>query len=517
MSLAAQHPFLILLQSTIANGVYNLDSTRFQKAMLDSRQEGWTEVWGNGKDETLQGDASNDDESSNVLVFEDTTHSVWIETEPHTHISIVLTQFRPAWLEQMVLKMASLKFIVVNSTHSCNEATGPLPHLREVYNHRSILVGRHHPSNLLHEHSLSERDESHEETHASSAAAVYGNSILAYLQGHRHVNLDAHLQPLQLSMALSFRKLIEMELQPILLLLRYEDRDAWEQVYRRQHIHASCPHPWQRQGTPWVMQWRGKFQAMMERAVERRRLLEFARRGQRSAAVGIQEAIARARMGYQALEQQLITVGYPDKTSQTYLLGTQRPALVDAVLWAHLAEALCDVHLVVVLADFPYLVQYFQDLYEMYFATSKPNKSNGMCWEAWNQRQNLENAFQQIPILAKNQLTKHRGFQDAIDLMQSLSLQKQELQEVLGAVKAKRNEEQWPKPRKGTASLLYRWCMGEEMDKSTEKKDKEDENPLRQKLLRDQMRNDQKWISGVAGISLVAILLLQSGATSTDT
>jgi len=248
---------------------------------------------------------------------------------------------------------------------------------------------------------------------------------------------------------------------------------------------------------------------MMERAVERRRLLEYSRSRK-----SVQEVVQRARDIYQALERQLVAVNHDGKDKKKYLLGTDRPALVDAALWAHLADALCDVNLIVVLASFPNLVQYFQDLYHSYFSTSMGKSGSGEAfWKQWNERQNLDNAFQQIPILAKNQLSKYSAFKDAIDLMQSLSLQKQELKEVLGAVKAKRDDEPWPRPLKVTESLLYRWSMGEDMEKGTTKPEK-DENPARKQMLRDQIRNDQKWMSGVAGVSIVAILLLQAGASS---
>ena len=35
----------------LASGVYNLESSRFRCAPLDSRQEGWTEKWGRAKEE----------------------------------------------------------------------------------------------------------------------------------------------------------------------------------------------------------------------------------------------------------------------------------------------------------------------------------------------------------------------------------------------------------------------------------------------------------------------------------
>jgi Outer mitochondrial membrane transport complex protein/Glutathione S-transferase, C-terminal domain len=514
-----QHPPWILFHSMIANIFYNMDSQRFQKATLETRSEGWTETWG-GKEQQLQEEqagatterssSTTKRTSSQHLVFEDTTNSMWVEVDDPS-ISIVLTQYRPAWLEQMVLKFANIKYIVVNSTYHCHEATGPLPYLRDESASKTVLVGRHHPTNLV-DVDVDTNGDSETPSNGSSSCSIHDNSIVAYLQQYRNVDLDAHLTEPRKGQAHAYLQIIQTELQPLILFLRYEDQDAWEQVYRKQYIRASCP---KQKGDgssnadiTWMLQLRGRFQAMMERSVERRRLLEISRR-----TATVEQAIGRARKAYQALERQLVTIQSNEK--KVYLLGTDRPALVDAALWAHLAEALGDIHLVVVLASFPNLMQYFQDMYHQYFGTKRRKPKASICWEAWNERQNLGNAFQQIPILSKNQMAKHGAFKDAIDLMQNLSLQKQELNEVLAAVKAKRDEEPWPKPRKASESLLYRWAMGEDIDKSAQTSEK-DENPLRKKLLRDQVRNDQKWISGVACVSVVAILLLQAGASASE-
>ena len=273
------------------------------------------------------------------------------------------------------------------------------------------------------------------------------------------------------------------------MYLRYEDHDAWEQVYRKQCLHASS-----HRSNNWFSHLKGRFQASMERAGSRRRLLENSKN------MTVSQAVERAKEAYQALESQLSSHG------NTYLLGNaNKPSLVDAVLWAHLADALCDVHLVVVLASFPCLVKYFQHIYKSYFPGNQDK------WEEWNRQQNLSNAFQQIPIVGENKLAKTE-FKDAIELMQSLSLRNQDLQEVLEATKSKRAEEPWPEQPRQTESLLYRWRMMEDLTKAREVPGTED-NPLRKKMIRDQERNDQAWISGVAGVSVIALLLLQASAS----
>ena len=99
--------------------------------------------------------------------------------------------------------------------------------------------------------------------------------------------------------------------------------------------------------------------------------------------------------------------------------------------------------------------------------------------------------------------------------MQSLSLRNNDLQDVLNTVKTKRSTEPWPDPTSEVDTLMYRWRMGEDFSKKEEgnSADSQD-NPTRKKLIRDQIRNDQIWISGVVGVSAIAILLLQGAGTS---
>lgn len=221
-----------------------------------------------------------------------------------------------------------------------------------------------------------------------------------------------------------------------------------------------------------------------------------------------------------------------DRPAYIYLLGTDKPCWVDAYLFAHLMDALSDVHLVVVLATFPRLLQYVQGMYREFFDNASSLEAD---WRKWNQIQNQINAFQQIPTMESKNSQKVAAvpFKDAVDLMQSLSLRNHELQKVLDATKAKRDAEPWPVRRDPTDSLLYRWRMGEDVEgtpkkggATTAKTTKpsssnggggnESENPIRKKFLREQIRNDQLWISGVAGASIVAILLLQGGGSTSS-
>lgn len=131
----------LLPGSFFASGIYNLDSTRSTAAPLDTRREGWTEAWG-AKVQDLRCSQEHFEIDAEAIAS--------LLATPHPQLPLILTQFRPAWVEQILLRMARVPHIVVNSNHVSHEATGPLPFLRD---HREpsqppILVGRHHPSNI---------------------------------------------------------------------------------------------------------------------------------------------------------------------------------------------------------------------------------------------------------------------------------------------------------------------------------------------------------------------------------
>ncbi len=453
----------------MATGIYNLDSTRFNAAPRDTRSEGWTEEWGTDKKELPD---------SHRYMIDDESIATILAT-PHPHVPLILTQFRPAWVEQILLRIAKVPHIVLNSKHIANEATGPLPFLRDHQDpsQAPILVGRHHPSNI------------------ASANPIAQNHILEYLKSSRNIDLDKSLLTMeQRSTARCLLSLIENELDPVVLYLRYEDYDAWEQVYRRQYLIATTPH-----SESWISYLHGRFQACVERVAMRKRLVEMSR------SMTIQKATEQAKQAYTVLEVQL-----QKNERDSFLMGVKdQPTLVDAVLWAHLAEALGDVHLVVILADFPNLVKYFQNIHNRYF------KDHGDTWDRWNQSQNKINAFQQLPLQSDKKKLSASIFKDAIDVMQRLSLQKHDLQDVLDTTKAKFASQPWPTPTPSTDTLLYRWRMGEDLGKKgKDETTDQQENPIRKKLIRDQIRNDQVWISGVAGISVIAILILQGTSKS---
>jgi hypothetical protein len=460
----------IITPAFLASGVYNLESSRFRGAPLDTREEGWTEKWGGA--EGLPNDSS-------LWSLDEEAITLLLATQ-HPQMPPILSQFRPAYFEQLVLRIAGIPHIAVNSPYISNEATGPLPFLRDYQPSKPpALVGRRHPSNIV------------------PSNVPCQNSILDYLMSNRNVNLDAHLKSdSKKSMSKCFLNLVSSELDCLLIYLRYEDQDAWEQVYRGRYLEACTLES----KNTWMSSLKGRFQAFMERAVSRRRVMEY------SKTMSVNQAVERAKEAYQALEQQLTS------HNSAYLLGTDTPSLVDAVLWAHLADALCDVHLVVLLSSFPGLVKFFQHIYKTYFTGSLG------AWDTWNLKQNMENAFSDISLEGGNIASSKSAYKDAIELMQSISMRNQDLQEVLDAANAKRKTESWPDTPKLTDSILYRWRMGENPGKlaSANISDPHEANKAnREKMMREQERSDQIWISGVAGISALVIFALQgAGAKS---
>lgn len=493
-----------LFLSWIASGIYNLDSRRFRKASLDRRSEGWTETWENKRHgtsykETKTSEENNKLENERKMEIDDESISQVLST-PYPQVEIVLTQHQPAWFEQMLMRVAGIPHIVLNSNHISNEATGKLPYLRDcIPSKPPILVGRNHPSDL------------------KKSENIINNSILSYLQKYRNIDLDEQAgltTDQQRGSSKSFQYMINLELSSILSNLRFEDSDAWEQVYREQYVGASNieRNKKHRRGfvnkLNWFIELRGRFQASMERNIERKRLLGYVHNGRKN---DVNQLLERANEAYLAIDRQLLSTINKDESSSdmNYLFGTDIPALVDVILWAHLAEALCDVNLVVLLASYPRLVNYFQHMYQVYFSAAEEKSAKNCAWKDWNEQQNLDNPFHKIPTLNKHSLSQYSMIKDAIDLMQKSSLEKKNLADALEAVRLMRAEDRRPNLREPHSFLLYRWCMGEKAEKERAVKAEVQNNPLGKNLRRDQARNDQMWISGIFGISAIAIILIR--------
>jgi len=265
-----------------------------------------------------------------------------------------------------------------------------------------------------------------------------------------------------------------------------------------------------------------------------------------SGSVNVYRAMEYADMYYTSLEQKMMVLG--GGSSPTYFLGTSIPSYIDALLFSHLAEALCDVHLVLVLAKHSGLMKYFQWMYDQYFGENYVAGGGAdMEWVKWNNVSNTLNAFNQIPeeaALKKKRLNGAErgstgGMTHAITLMQQLAIHCHELDEAMRDAAAERlrgGKERvvLEKQHRPIGSTLYKWLLGIEVklwgskksskktlssgagksktDSEEEHGDSEDAQKAMwekhmEKVKRDRRYSDEVWISGVA-VTFVGALLL---------
>lgn len=259
--------------------------------------------------------------------------------------------------------------------------------------------------------------------------------------------------------------MVQSQLDPALLSLRFGNDNVWNQVYRQQYVEAG-----------------GRFQAWSIRQVAKKQLRTI---------WTVDEACAVARRAYQCLECQL--------DENQYLLGVDTPTTLDALVWAHLANALCDIHLVTILADYPRLVKYFQRVYDEYFRNNTDEE-----WKVWNQEQNLSSPFQKLPV-EDTASDEPSTIHDALELMQSFSVHTRDLNEVLLVAKEKRlhGENQTPQRRRNT---LYRWRMGDDIRRpQSECNNTEETTPQQEVMRKMHKRNDELWLSAVVAVTAIAV------------
>ncbi|KAL7450478.1 hypothetical protein ACHAWC_002388 [Mediolabrus comicus] len=441
---------------------------------------------------------------------------------------------------------------------------------------------------------------------------------------NHHVLFPEHMQQQQQSQhnlgdAMAYETLIQDKLNYILLSLRYGNDPAWESVYKEQCIRASVDPNHssslllkQQQHGQKKRRWRffslwAWYQTYSERTLALYNLipsryyvgggnnnklaLDLFRYndyrygdgkertssdgaslnsvgGGDSGSVNVYRAMELADMYYASLEQKLMMAGGggddedKSKTAATYFLGTSVPSYIDALLFSHLAEALCDVYLVLVLAKHPRLMKYFQDLYDQFFgekyvdSLARGGGAGGVDveWIKWNNVSNSLNAFNQIPETDSFR-KKGLGVQDgdnsnsmthAITLMQQLAIHCHELDEAMrdaAALRLKGGMEQsvLAKQHRPIGSTLYRWLMGVEwslwgsksslpkssitLDDGKNKKNENDDDDGEdkqgdskeemwrkhmEKVKRDRRYSDEVWVSGVVVTFLVALVFSTS-------
>jgi hypothetical protein len=209
----------------------------------------------------------------------------------------------------------------------------------------------------------------------------------------------------------------------------------------------------------------------------------------------IERVKSLAREGYKALDCKLKQGG------GSLINGTANLTLVDIQLFGHLAEALCDVHLVTVVADYEHLIAFYQRTYETYFGRgyfdkcvsdhcekffssgNVPDKDQLIIREKYqwikdNDLVNASNQFNRVPwkdecgsMGWRVKVSKKTGgssvngeFIDAIKIMQEVALHCRDFKEVLLDMKLQKDQEEMLVAKdsvgKSAGSLFHTWRMG---------------------------------------------------------
>jgi hypothetical protein len=445
------------IQCKVSNTLQNWNLQRPYSARLDERIKGFTEEW-------------DGDTTPSLDVAEAT-----IQINQNQECTIRLFQYRPAWFEQLVLRVSRIPHVVINSAYAVTEVTGPLPMLQDFTCDSGDLlpamIGRHQPS----------ENKSKE------------NSILAYLKQYRKVDLDHSLiSEEQIQQSMMYTTIIENTLTPCLMTLRYHgDPVAWEQIYRPQCVCAMSGSANTWLNKPFLASW----QAWSERVQAVSKL---------SPSILMQskeEVIETVRCTYSIFEYQ---IKMQHSSSKCFLLGTDKPTTVDCLLWDHLMMAMADIHLVILLADFPGLLQFTQHIWDSFsFGTTMENISSDSVW-VWNLEENALNAFTGIPLLPKQSRNCNVDTQ-TMDVLDKLSPFQDDLRKSLKLAKKQRSRIPVPgQHRNEPFSLWHHWRMGggyyPKSEIGSDHASSEDQIRLQYQ------KNDEIWIAGVITTTVLAML-----------
>jgi len=474
----------LALESSWRNVMHNWNGSRRYDGSRNKRTQGFTERWGTGKDSdqetTLPCWEYEKDSIANIVA----THYPQIPQPSSSALTLV--QFRPAWTEQLALAVLNVPFAVVNSHYAVTETTGPLPYLVDLQGNGGVS-----------DSPFTEGDTKPHPAVAARGKFDTENGILQYLQEKCKVDFDAGLSDADKQTSQLLLTLIQTKLVPSLRILRYQDWKAWEQVYRPQSVLASRGGAGASRFT--VTSW----QVWCERSQERAKLSWEQRR------ITTDQAIQQARTAYQLLENQLAS------HKKHFLLESSsadgKPSLVDFVLWGHLANALTDVHLIVILAEFSNLCHYAQRLWDKYFCLSSKDAPE---WKEWNFDENSRNAFCQLPMLTSARKSEDRAdFQTAVDLMEQLSLKNHFLLESLVIAKEVRSAQDKYLPQRPYPPFYtwYRWRMGDDIwvnhgrkkELDSEKASSADTDA---KLKREYRKNDELWVMSVVTVTAMSFI-----------
>ena len=441
----------LLLQSFVAQSMSNLDSSRVRNPSLDKRKEGWTEQWGTKE---------NDDTDNNENDNDDTTTTTTTTTISKEQVVVTLYQFRPAWYEQLILKMADIDYQIINSPYAATEATGPLPYLRD----QKVLVGHQHPglipasnnnkNNIVH-YVITEKKNRNKDNCYLSSSIPESKKALSHL----------------------IETMIDTKLKPSLEVLRFQDYSAWMQIHRPIYQKAS--------NNNWFQTW--SLRVMSMKKYQQHQQQQF------GTTTSLEQTKIVVQDVYATLETILKENNNHDDNNHdgtTTLLGTKSYTTTDALLWAHLADALGDITLVAILADYPILVKFFQTLHQQYFLLGD--------------EKNDENPFlHPLSVIYNNKNNKKNisttDYTHALELMQSLR-PTPNLQDTLMDAKAaaQKMEEKTLNKQKNHSQTLR---MGGDIMKKTD-----DETQSQKKWRHDHKANDELWISTVIGVTILVLI-----------
>jgi hypothetical protein len=183
--------------------------------------------------------------------------------------------------------------------------------------------------------------------------------------------------------------------------------------------------------------------------------------------------------------------------------------MVDCLFWDHVMQALTDIHLIVVLADFPTILKFTQGIWEKYsFGTIIEDldiQSTASVW-VWNMEENAMNAFANIPLLPSK---KHSECDDSygigVDLKNNLNMLQNDLGKSIALAKHQRSTMSYQIHRNVPAATWNRWRMGGGFLPSR-KVPGTDTTASGDNGRREYQRNDEIWMMSVAFTTIVAMV-----------
>jgi Glutathione S-transferase, C-terminal domain len=366
---------LIGVMDVVAEGIacalQNWRNTRRYEGSLAIRKEGFTEDWGDrgrgGLDDNDTIAAAAGNAAAAVAVAARQNHD-----DPNNDDDdepLQLFQYRPAWTEQLLLKLAGLSFRVVNSRYAVNEVTGALPCLRD----GTAMAGGH--------------DDIVAYLKQKMKMMKLPESLLADATTMRTVEQQQQQQP-DSSSSPSLLRLtvcwIQNFLTPALHILRYSHgADRWQRAQineaSRHNYYLAALQMWTERVVLVVTTSSSSRTSWMINSTGTTTTTTTTSRGHY---YPHDQALDQIRHGYQLLNDQLA------ESSTAYLLGTNDPTYVDCLLWGHLMEAVTNRHLITVLSDYRNLVTFVQTIYTRYHFGAATGPLN-----EYNVEENAANAF----------------------------------------------------------------------------------------------------------------------------